>query len=97
MSVRTDGWWVKWFGGGDRANNAAAQQQRAQMMMAAENHERVERARQKHAEVQGYGVADLARLAARLDAWPMDGGRPCDEAHWRALVARRRALEAAAR
>ena len=96
MSVRTDGWWVKWFGGGDRANNAA--QQRAQMMMmAAENHERVERARQKkkHAEVQGYGVADLARLAARLDAWPMDGGRPRDEADWRALMARLRALEAA--
>ena len=53
MSVRTDGWWVKWFGGGDRANNAA--QHHAQM--AAENKERVERVRQKHAEVQGYGVA----------------------------------------
>ena len=99
MSVRTDGFfWDYLFGRRERTNAAAQQQQRAQMMMAAENHERVERARQKkHAEVQGYGVADLARLAARLDAWPMDGGRPCDEAHWRALVARRRALEAAAR
>ena len=63
--------------------------------MAAENHAHVERAR--HAEVQGYGVADLALLEARLAAWPMDGGRPCDQAHWRALVVRRRELEAAAR
>ena len=95
MSVRTDGFfWDYLFGRRERTNAAAQQQQRAQMMMAAENHERVERARQKHAEVQGYGVADLARLAARLDAWPMDGGRPCDEAHWRALVAKRRELEA---
>ena len=98
MSVRTDGFsfWGYLFGRRERTNAAAQQQQqRAQMMMAAENHAHVERAR--HAEVQGYGVADLARLVARLDAWPMDGGRPCDEAHWRALVARRRALEAAAR
>ena len=41
--------------------------------MAAENHERAERARKKHEEVRGYGVADLATLSARLDAWPMDG------------------------
>ena len=92
MSVRTDGFWDYLFGRRERTNAAA--QRRAQMM-AAEKHERVERARQKHAEVQGYGVADIARLAARLDAWPMDGGRPRDEAHWRALMARLRALETA--
>ena len=95
MSVRTDGFfWDYLFGRRERTNAAAQQQQqRAQMMvMAAENHAHVERAR--HAEVQGYGVADLARLTACLDAWPMDGGRPCDEARWRALVVRRRELEA---
>ena len=95
MSVRTDGFfWDYLFGRRERTNAAAQQQHRAQMMMAAENRERVERAQQKHAEVQGYGVADLAQLAARLNAWPMDGGHPCDEAHWRALVAKRLELEA---
>ena len=94
MSVRTDGFfWDYLFGRRERTNAAAQQQQqRAQRMMAAENHERARSAR--HAEAQGYGVADLARLVAHLDAWPMDGGRPCDEARWRALVARRQELEA---
>ena len=91
MSVRTDGFWDYLFGRRERTNAAA--QRRAQMM-AAENHERAERARKKHEEVRGYGVTDLATLSARLDAWPMDGGHPCDEAHWRALVAKRRELEA---
>ena len=94
MSVRTDGFfWDYLFGRRERTNAAAQQQQqRAQRMMAAENHAHVERA--WHAAVQGYGVADLALLEARLAAWPMDGGRPCDQARWRALVAKRRELDA---
>ena len=95
MSVRTDGFfWDYLFGRRERTNAAAQQQQqRAQrMVMAAENHERARSAR--HAEAQGYGVADLALLEARLAAWPMDGARPCDEARWRALVVRRQELEA---